>query len=193
MPSGLRSSRKALVDEAGKLYVLRQELAALRRQRDDLEARIARQEKRVAEAERAVDATLARATTRGSGNAAGDGDATAGEALTPGKLPHRVVAFMRRDPTRIYSATEIAAALSAKDVQQVRTALARLIDKGLARRAGAHGAFTLWRAGPSGDDGLNDAQEVGHRRVADEAEQEQKSGEIQRHLQRTRPGVQPLE
>ena len=140
MPVRVRSSRKALVDEAGKLYVLRQELLALRRERDALEARIARQERRVAEAEKAVDASLARATTRAAGST--DGAAPA-DALTPGKLPYRVLSLMRRDPTRIYSAAEIASALSEKDVQQVRTALARLVRKSAVRRAGPSGAFTL--------------------------------------------------
>ena len=142
MPVRVRSSRKALVDEAGKLYVLRQELLALRRERDVLEARIARQERRVAEAEKAVDASLARATTRAAAAGSTDGAAPA-DALTPGKLPYRVLSLMRRDPTRIYSAAEIASALSEKDVQQVRTALARLVRKSAVRRAGPSGAFTL--------------------------------------------------
>lgn len=137
-----KTARKALLDEAGKLYVLRQELLALKRQREEIETRIARQEKRVAEAESAVDATLARAAAPGRGTPGDGSDALAGE-LTPGKLPFRVLGAMRRDPTRIYTAGEIAATLTVRDVQQVRTALARLIGKGLVRRAGVHGEFTL--------------------------------------------------
>jgi hypothetical protein len=137
-----KTARKALLDEAGKLYVLRQELLALKRQREEIETRIARQEKRVAEAESAVDATLARAAAPGRGPVGDTPEALAAE-LTPGKLPFRVLGTMRRDPTRIYTAGEIAAALAMRDVQQVRTALARLVGKGLIRRAGVHGEFTL--------------------------------------------------
>ena len=50
---------------------------------------------------------------------------------------------MQREPTRIYTAGEIAETLGVADVQQIRTALARLVVKGLARRLGARGDFTL--------------------------------------------------
>jgi hypothetical protein len=166
---------RALVDEAGKLYVLRRELRALKKRRDEIEATIRRLERQVAEADAAVASKLARAKA-----GRGRGIQLAGASpLTPGKLPHRVLAHMMREPTRIYSAGEIRASLGVPDVQQVRTALARLVDKGHVRRLGERGEFTLPQQpagafGPaifSGDDGLKDAQQIGDRRIADEAEQ----------------------
>jgi len=133
--------RRALVDEAGKLYVLRQELRALRKQRDTVDAQIRRLEMQVESAKAAVESHLAKTESRRRG--AHSAAATEQSPLTPGKLPHRVLAHMQREPTRIYTAGEIAETLKVADVQQVRTALARLVVKGLARRLGARGDFTL--------------------------------------------------
>jgi hypothetical protein len=132
--------RRALVDEAGKLYVLRQELRALRKQRDTVDAQIKRLELQVESAKTAVESRLERAASPRRNVEPGAAEQS---PLTPGKLPHRVLAHMQREPTRIYTASEIAATLGVQDVQQIRTALARLVDKGHARRLGARGDFTL--------------------------------------------------
>ena len=151
---------RALVDEAGKLYVLRKELRALRKRREEIDATIRRLERQVAETKAAVDSKLERAkVVRGRGIAINGSGAS---PLTPGKLPHRVLAHMLREPTRIYSASEIRESLGIPDVQQVRTALARLVDKGHVQRLGDRGEFTLPQRRVttveasmlSGDDGL---------------------------------------
>jgi Fic family protein len=133
--------RRALVDEAGKLYVLREELRSLRKQRDTVDAQIRRLELRVEAAKAAVESHLEKTASRRRG--AHPDAASEQSPLTPGKLPHRVLAHMQREPTRIYTAGEIAETLGVADVQQIRTALARLVVKGLARRLGARGDFTL--------------------------------------------------
>ena len=50
---------------------------------------------------------------------------------------------MKRFPSRIYTAPELRTDLGIGDVQQVRTALARLAGKGLVRRTGVKGEFTI--------------------------------------------------
>jgi diketogulonate reductase-like aldo/keto reductase len=50
---------------------------------------------------------------------------------------------MRASPARIHTAAELQVALAVRDIQQVRTALARLVDKGLVRRMGVKGEFTI--------------------------------------------------
>lgn len=136
-----RTPRSALVHEAGRLYMMRQELAALRGQRDQLDQRIRQLERKIAEADEALDATFERLAKlgRGAGLTVGNGETP----VTPGKLPHRVFSLMKRDPSRLYTAAEISADLSVRDVQQVRTALARLVRKGLVRRSGVKGEFTI--------------------------------------------------
>lgn len=135
-----KSLRRALIEQAGQLYTLERELALLRRQRGELDERIAKLERTLASSRGSVDRLLERATS-------GPGVAVEGEeaeqVLTPGKLPQRVLAMMKSDPARIHAAADLAAALEIADVQQVRTALARLVQKGLVRRAGSKGQFTL--------------------------------------------------
>ena len=136
-----KSARKALVDDAGRLYLMRQELAALQNQRDQLEQRIRQLERKLTDAEQQFDSTWERVVTVGRGdNGAGS---AADEPLTPGKLPHRILVLMQRDDSRLYTAADLAADLRIRDVQQVRTALARLVGKRLVRRAGVKGQFTI--------------------------------------------------
>ena len=139
-----KTPRRVLIETAGRLHSLEQELAALRKQRSQLDERIEQQERKLAAAASAFDAVYAQATT--SGRRGGAGTETAAgvdEVLTPGKLPHRVLERIKRDPTKIYTAADLAADLTVRDVQQVRTALARLVSKGLVRRAGTKGEFTI--------------------------------------------------
>lgn len=135
-----RTPRSALLHEAGRLYVLRDELSALKAQRDQLEQRIRQLERKIADADAAFETTFEKLVTAGRTAARrGDDDVP----VTPGKLPHRVLSRMKRDPTRLYTAAELSADLSIRDVQQVRTALARLVGKGLVRRSGVKGEFTI--------------------------------------------------
>jgi hypothetical protein len=139
-----KTARRILIESAGRLHALELELAALKRQRSQLDERIQQQERKLAAAQGAFDAVYARAGKAGDrGGAADDPAAGTDEVLTPGKLPHRVLERIKHDPTKIYSAADIAAELTIRDVQQVRTALARLVSKGLIRRAGAKGEFTI--------------------------------------------------
>jgi hypothetical protein len=163
---------RALVDEAGKLYVLQKELGALRKQRDEIDTTIRRLERQIVDAKAAVAAKLERASSRRGAHV----EVKIENALMPGKLPHRVLAHMQREPTRIYLASEIRESLAIPDVQQIRTALARLVDKGLVQRLEGRGEFTLpQRFTPpngqaiSSDDGLQNPQQIGDGRVADEA------------------------
>jgi len=136
-----KTPRRVLIEIAGRLHSLEQELSALKKERSRLDERILQQERKLAAAASAFDAIYPRGgSVSGCG---GDSEGSADETLTPGKLPHRVLAQIKRDPTRIYSAADLAAELTIRDVQQVRTALARLLSKGLIRRAGAKGEFTI--------------------------------------------------
>lgn len=137
-----KTPRRILIETAGRLHALEEELAALKKQRAQLEERIEQQERKLAAAASAFDAVYARAGSGRSGSVA-DADKGADEVLTPGKLPHRVLERIKRDPTKIFTAADLAAELTIRDVQQVRTALARLVSKGLIRRAGAKGEFTI--------------------------------------------------
>ena len=133
--------RRTLIETAGRLHALEQELVALRKQRSQLDERIQQHERKLAAAASAFDTVYARAGARGG--SAADSETSADEVLTPGKLPHRVLERIKRDPTKIYTAADLAAELTIRDVQQVRTALARLVSKGLIRRAGTKGEFTI--------------------------------------------------
>ena len=139
-----KTARRILIESAGRLHALELELAALKKQRSQLDERIQQQERKLAAAHSAFDVVYARAG-KASDRGGSPDDPTAGtdEVLTPGKLPHRVLDRIKRDPTKIYSAADLAAELTIRDVQQVRTALARLVSKGLIRRAGAKGEFTI--------------------------------------------------
>jgi len=136
-----RRARK-LLDEAGRLYLLHRELAAAEQERDGLDQRIRQLKRKVDEADAAFESTYRRVLTRGRGDVS-DGAGGEADVVTPGKLPDRVVTHMRRDRSRIYTAAEIAADLHIADVQQVRTALARLVAKSLVRRTDRKGEFTL--------------------------------------------------
>lgn len=136
-----KTPRRTLIETAGRLHALEQELVALRKQRSQLDERIQHHERKLAAAASAFDSVYARAGAR-AGSAA-DPETGADEVLTPGKLPHRVLERIKRDPTKIYTAADLAAELTIRDVQQVRTALARLVRKGLVRRAGTKGEFTI--------------------------------------------------
>jgi hypothetical protein len=138
-----KTPRRVLLEHAGRLYGLQQELIALKKQRAQLDERIQSHERKLAAAETAFDAIYARAGKTGSRGYGGDAETVADEPLTPGKLPHRVLERIQRDPTKIYTAANLATELTIRDVQQVRTALARLVGKGLIRRAGAKGEFTI--------------------------------------------------
>jgi hypothetical protein len=136
-----QTRRNALISEAGRLYVMREKLAALKNERDQLEQQIRQLERKVTEAEQALNATFERlgASGRSRPTAADTDDSP----VMTGKLPHRVLSLMKRDPSRLYTAAEISEDLSIRDVQQVRTALARLVGKGLVRRSGVKGEFTV--------------------------------------------------
>jgi hypothetical protein len=135
-----KGARSALFRDAGRLHVMREELASLKSERDKLDQRVRVLERRIAEADAALTAMLERITKRGARALAADEDDF---PITRGKLPHRVLSHMRRDPARLYTAAELSADLSIKDVQQVRTALARLVNKGLVRRSGVKGQFVV--------------------------------------------------
>lgn len=136
-----KTPRRTFIETAGRLHALEQELVALRKQRSQLDERIQQHERKLAAAASAFDAVYARAGARGG--SAADSETGADEILTPGKLPHRVLERIKRDPTKIYTAADLAAELTIRDIQQVRTALARLVSKGLIRRAGTKGEFTI--------------------------------------------------
>jgi hypothetical protein len=136
--------RRAVLDDAGRLYTLKKELDELRKERASLEERIVRHEASVAEAQEAFDASYERALAQSANGAAGaDLQAPVTETLLPGKLPQRVLARMQTNPSQIFTAAELALDLGIGDVQQVRTALARLVGKELVRKTGVKGEFTL--------------------------------------------------
>jgi hypothetical protein len=138
-----KTARRALVENAGQVYTIEQELAQLRRERVRLDERILRLERKLVATTEALDEMLARATRDGGQGLDRSVDATTDEPLTPGKLPHRVLERIRLEPAKIHTAATLAGQLSIRDVQQVRTALARLVAKGLIRRAGVKGEFTI--------------------------------------------------
>jgi len=139
-----KTARRGLVDDAGRLYVLRKQLAELVRERQTLDDRIARLEGQVEEAESEFDVAYDRIVAGGlDGGATAEGATEAEDFLTPGKLPHRVYECMKRAPSRIYTAADLTTDLDIDDVQHVRTALARLVGKGLVRRTGVKGEFTI--------------------------------------------------
>ena len=134
-------SRKTVVEEAGRVLVLKKEIAAKQALRDKLDQEIEQLQRKLTQAEEAFDATwtaLAKSADGSRANGSAEDD-----PLTPGKLPHRVLLHMRHDSSHLYTASEIATDLKIRDVQQVRTALARLVGKGLVRRAGMRGEFTI--------------------------------------------------
>ena len=134
-----KTPERALLDDAGRLYALRQELAALKAEHESLAERIKQVERKENDARRAFEATVASLVKRPRGSEASEADL----AVTRGKLPHRVLSRMQKMPTSIHTAAELAEDLGIKDVQQVRTALARLLSKGLIRRVGnTKGQFT---------------------------------------------------
>ena len=139
-----KSPRRAVLDDAGRLYSLKKELDDLRKERGALEDRIGRHEAYVAEAQETFDASYERALAQSANGSAGaDSQAPVTETLLPGKLPQRVLERMQTDPSQIFTAPELTLDLGISDVQQVRTALARLVGKGLVRKTGVKGEFTL--------------------------------------------------
>jgi hypothetical protein len=134
-------SKRAVLEEAGRVAALRKDLAAKQGERDKLEQEIKLIERNLARAVEAFDATWDKLGQPGDGRARNGSDGE--DPLTPGKLPHRVLIHMRHDPTAFHTAAAIAGDLKIRDVQQVRTALARLVSKGLVRRAGVKGEFSL--------------------------------------------------
>ncbi len=136
-----KSARRAVFDDAGQLYLLQRELATLQAERDGLEERIRQVERKLAEAKLRFDASYDQVIALGSSRDAAVSETE--QTVTPGKLPHRVLTHMRQNPAHIYTASELQTALGIRDVQQVRTALARLVDKGLVRRMGVKGEFTI--------------------------------------------------
>jgi len=135
-----KSPERALLDDAGRLHQVRQDLQALRAERDAIDERIRQLERKESDARKAFEATVAGIVKRPRNGGEGLG---ADLAVAPGKLPHRVWSRMQKTPTRIHTAAELAEDLGVRDVQQIRTALARLLSKGLIRRAGAKGQFTI--------------------------------------------------
>jgi hypothetical protein len=138
-----KTPRRILIETAGRLHALEQELATLKRERSRLDDRIAEQERRLAAAASAFDSIYARARATGGRDIGNGLEASLDEVLTPGKLPHRVLERIKRDPAKIHTASDLATELAIRDVQQIRTALARLVSKGLIRRAGTKGEFTI--------------------------------------------------
>ena len=135
-------TRKTLLDVAGRLHGLRRDLKAARRQQADIEDHVAVLERKAAAAEQEYDLLYERLLANGpraadAARSSGTGD------LAKDKLPYRVVREIQCDPTRNYTASELAAKLKVADVQKVRTALARLVEKGYVRRAGAKGQYTI--------------------------------------------------
>ncbi len=139
-----KTLRRTLLDDAGRLYLLKKQLDDLCRERDSLDHRIARAESRVAEAQQAFDSVYQRvAGSAANGHLSADAQGDPAESLAPGKLPRRVWERMQQAPSQIFTAADLKADLEVSDIQQVRTALARLAGKGLVRRTNAKGEFTI--------------------------------------------------
>lgn len=136
-----RSLRRALLHDAGRVRELKSQLERLQNERRNLTGRIASLERQIDDAQRRFDATYEEVSRLGERAAAG-ADVHAG-SLTQGKLPHRILEWMRRNPTQIYTASGLAVDLAVGDVQQVRTALARLVQRELVRRTDVRGEFTI--------------------------------------------------
>jgi hypothetical protein len=136
-----RSPLQALLDDGRTLAQLEERRAGLERDRDRLDADLAKLEGQVREATEALGRSLERFTevVRKSG----DPRAASRQALAAGKLPQRILAHMRANPKRMVSAPELASVLEVADVQQVRTALARMAKKALIRRTGIKGEYTM--------------------------------------------------
>ena len=129
-----KSPRRAVLDDAGRAHALGQELEELQAERRRLDERIRTVEQKLAEATRKFDASLEKAVEVGRGGPPGaDAAGGADQSVTPGKLPDRVLTRMRREPERIFTASALQAELEVDDIQQVRTALARLAAKQLVR------------------------------------------------------------
>jgi hypothetical protein len=135
-------TRKTLLDVAGRLHALRSDLKAARRQQVDIAEHIAVLERKAAAAEQEYNLLYERLLATGPRAADAARSPDTGD-LAKDKLPYRVLREIQPDPTRTYTAPELAAKLKVADVQKVRTALARLVDKGYVRRAGAKGQYTI--------------------------------------------------
>jgi len=138
-----KSPRRAVLDDAGRAHALGHELEELQAERRRLDERIRTAEQKLAEATRKFDASLEKAVELGRGGPPGADAAGADQSVTPGKLPDRVLTRMRREPERIFTASALQAELEVEDIQQVRTALARLAAKHLVRRTDVKGEFTI--------------------------------------------------
>ncbi len=138
-----KGPRRAVLDDAGRAWMLSRQLAELREERDRLEQKIRRLEREETDATSRFEASYQRAldTAGSNGNALEDGDAE--RSLSAGKLPHRVLMRMRAEPDRLFTAAWLQEELGVEDVQQVRTALARLVAKGLVRRTDVKGEFAI--------------------------------------------------
>lgn len=138
-----KGPRRAVFDDAGRAYELARELERLQAERRRLDDRIRALEQKLGEARRRFEASFEKAVElAGSGRSGLDAD-SAEQTVTPGKLPYRVLARMRSEPQRLFTAASLQADLGVDDIQQVRTALARLAGKGLVRRTDVKGEFTI--------------------------------------------------
>jgi len=136
-----KSLRRTLLDDAGRLRELKVRLEKLEEARRHLNSKITSAERELADAERRFETAYDQVARLGERTeAAAEAQAN---TLTRGKLPYRVLDRMRRDSTRTFTAGELASELGIRDVQQVRTALARLVDRGLVRRTDVKGEFTI--------------------------------------------------
>ena len=134
-------SYTSVVDSAGRVYALRRELTKLNGERKKLEEKIHSLESSLAQAQTTFDQVYGRLASPG-GNHGSRGLAPE-DQIVPGRLPHRILCRMREEPARVFTAAELRTELRIRDVQQVRTALARLVDRGLVRRLGTKGQFAL--------------------------------------------------
>ena len=138
-----KSPRRAVLDDAGRAYALGRELDELEVERRRLDDRIRSLEQKLAEAMGKFETSFEKAVESGDDGHAGADAATADQAITPGKLPHRVLTRMRSEPEGIFTAALLQTELEIDDIQQVRTALARLAAKRLVRRTDVKGEFTI--------------------------------------------------
>ena len=138
-----KSPRRAVLDDAGRLYLLKQELARARAERERLDEQIGRLEARVLEAEGKFGSSFDQAVRHAVPGSATVEEPAPEPAITPGKLPHRILSRRQTAPSGIYTAAALSTELGVDDIQQVRTALARLVSKGLVRRTDIKGEFTI--------------------------------------------------
>ena len=106
-----KSPRRAVLDDAGRTYALGREREDLEAERRRLDERIHSVEQKLAEAMKKFESSFEKAVEMGrdcrDGHAAA-GPATADQAITPGKLPHRVLSRMRSpNGARLGSTTPI--------------------------------------------------------------------------------------